>query len=148
MQSRGVGDAVLKGLAEEFESFFALLRLGLIFLHQNERRRCHRPGFGAWLVVQERVEAICPVPLGKGCRRGERGLRRAYRLAGVIDHTRVGQVVLLGIGIFDIADRVFGLADVAGNAFIALGANARRPFDRGAGADLGLPVHSTWRDSR
>src|SRR5436309_909011 len=38
-------------------------------------------------------------------------------------------------------DQVFSisLTTASGIAFVALGANARRPFDRGAGADLGLP---------
>ena len=59
---------------------------------------------------------------------------------------RVGQLVLLGVGVFDIADRVLGLADIAGDAFIALGADAGRPFDRGAGADLGLPFGVRLRE--
>src|SRR5205085_9392805 len=56
------------------------------------------------------------------------------------DQAGVGQLVLLGVGIFDVADRVPGLADIAGIAFIALGADADRPLHRGAGADLGLPL--------
>src|SRR6201999_376880 len=38
------------------------------------------------------------------------------------------------------ADRVLGLADVAGDAFVAFGADAGRPFDGRAGTDLALPV--------
>ena len=49
-------------------------------------------------------------------------------------------MVLLGIGIFDIADGAGDLRHIAGNAFIALGADAGGPVDRGVGADIVLPV--------
>ena len=54
----------------------------------------------------------------------------------------MGQLVLLGIGVFDIADRTLGLGDVVGDTFIAFGANADRPLDRRVEADLRLPLRT------
>src|SRR5690606_14537069 len=51
-----------------------------------------------------------------------------------------GQLVLLGVGVFDVADRVLQLADVGGDAFVALAALAHGPLDRLAFADRGLPL--------
>ena len=96
--------------------------------------RRDRPGLLARLVGQDHVIARSFGPVGIGSRRLEGFDGRLHRLAGLVDHTGVGQLVLLGIGVLDIADRVLGLADVAGDAFVALGADADRPFDRGAGS--------------
>src|ERR1700689_1915273 len=79
-------------------------------------------------------------PVGVGSRRLESFIGRLHGLAGLVDQRSKGQLVLLGVGVFDVTDRVLGLADIAGDALIALGADAGGPFDRGAGADLGLPV--------
>jgi hypothetical protein len=38
----------------------------------------------------------------------------------------------------------FGLSDVVRNALIALGADADRPFDGRAGADIGFPVRADF----
>ena len=49
-----------------------------------------------------------PIGIGGG---GLEGLhRRRDHLAVLVDHIGIGQIVLLGIGIFDIADRALGLA--------------------------------------
>ena len=57
----------------------------------------------------------------------------------------MGQVVLLGIGIFDIADRTGDLRHIAGNAFIALGADAGGPVNGGVRTDIGLPGRADAR---
>ena len=58
----------------------------------------------------------------------------------------VGQLVLLGVGIFDVADRALRLLDVVRDALVALGADAGRPLDRRAGADLRLPLRADLRE--
>ena len=52
----------------------------------------------------------------------------------------VGELVLLGVGVFDIADRVRDLLDRGRDAFIALAADADGPLHRGVVADLRLPL--------
>ena len=125
---------------EELDGFLGGRLVGRGLVHQDEGRRRDRPGGFARLVGEDHVVAGSLRPVGVGSSGLERGDGRLHGLAGLVDHRGVGQLVLLGVGIFDIADRVLGLADVAGNAFVALGANAHRPFDRGAGTDLGLPL--------
>ena len=50
----------------------------------------------------------------------------AYRLrdgpAVRVDQLGESQLVLVGVGIFDLADQAFSLSDIVGDAFIALGA--------------------------
>ena len=97
----------------------------------------HRPGLGAGLVgrgSRRSPAAISQSALAAAAWNGSRG--RRDRLAVLVDHLGVGQLVLLGVGVLDIADRALGLGDVVGDAFVALGADADRPLDRGVGADL------------
>ena len=91
------------------------------------------------LVGQDHAEARDGLPIGVGGSRLERLQLGRDRLAVLVDHVGVGQLVLLGIGILDIADRALGLDHVVGHAFVALGADADRPLDRGVGTDLILP---------
>ena len=58
----------------------------------------------------------------------------------LIDHVDCGHLVLLGVGIFHVANRTLGVRHVVGDAFVALGADAGRPFDRRIRADLRFPV--------
>ena len=101
--------------------------------------------FVAGLVGQDQVEAGRVGPVGVGGGGLERLDRRRDGLAGLVDHVGVGQLVLLGVGVFDIADRALGAGDIVGDAVVALGADADRPFDRGRLADLGLPVRRDLR---
>src|SRR5882724_9583597 len=100
-----------------------------LLVHQDEGRRGNRPGGFAGLVGEDQVVTggLRPVGIRRGSLEG--GYRGLHGLAGLVDQGRVGQLALLGIGILDITDRVLGLADVAGNAFVAFGANAGGPFD-------------------
>src|SRR6185312_13075070 len=50
-----------------------------------------------------------------------------------------GELVLHGIGVFDVADRALDLAHVLRHAFVALAAHAGRPFHGGAELDLAGP---------
>ena len=116
-----------------------------LLVDQDEGRPRDRPGARARLVGQDDAEARRAGPSRRSPRRLERLRGRGDGLAVLVDHLGVGQLVLLGIGIFDVADRALGLADVVGDAFVALGADADRPLDRGVGADLGLPVRADLR---
>ena len=80
---------------------------------------------------QDHVEARRPLPSRRWRQRPGTLLRSGRPvLPSLLIMLGVGQLVLLGVGVLDIADRALGLADVVGDAFIALGADADRPFDR------------------
>ena len=70
----------------------------------------------------------------------------AHRLAGLVDETGVGQLVLLRIGVLDIADRVGQAVHKRGNTFVALATSTDRPVDRRALAHLGLPLGVDLRE--
>ncbi len=63
-------------------------------------------------------------------------------IAGRVLDLRDGHLVLRGVDQLDVAEGAGRLLDLAGDAFIALGAEAGGPFDGGIGADLGLPVRA------
>src|SRR4029079_6463988 len=65
--------------------------------------------------------------------------------AVLVDEVGVGQVVLLGEGVLDVTDRVLGLLDVVGNAFVALGAATDRPLDGLLGTDILFPLGAHGR---
>src|SRR4249920_96416 len=67
-------------------------------------------------------------------------------LTVLIEHLGIGHLVLLGVGILDIADRALGLGHVVGHALVTLGADADRPFDGLLGANLALPVFADPRE--
>ena len=73
-------------------------------------------------------------------------LTRRDRLAVLVDQVGVGQLVLLGVGVFDVADRALRLHHVVGDAFVALGADAGRELDRRVRADLRLEVGADLRE--
>jgi hypothetical protein len=65
-----------------------------------------------------------PVRVGRG---GLKRLQnRADGLAILVEHFREHEVVLLGIGVLNVADRTLGLGNIGGYAFVALGADADR----------------------
>ena len=99
-----------------------------LLVEQDPGRGGHRPGLVARLVGEDHAVARLrfPVGVGGGGLEGVRG--RRDRLAGLVDHVGVGELVLLGVGILDVADRALGLGDVVGDAFVALGADADRPL--------------------
>ena len=66
-------------------------------------------------------------------------------LAVLVEHIEERQLVLLRIGIFDVADRALGLHHVVGDAFVALGADANWKLHRSVGTYLGLPVSAGLR---
>src|SRR5437899_1543356 len=63
----------------------------------------------------------------------------ADRLAVLVHQFGSSELTLLGIGVLDIADRALGAGDGGGDAFVAAGADANGPIDRGDRSDSGLP---------
>src|SRR3546814_1314545 len=80
-----------------------------------------RSALVARLVVQDHgiTRGALPVGIGGRSSKGFRG--RSNLLAGLVDHVGEGQLVLLGIGILDVADGTTGLTGHVGDAFVALG---------------------------
>ena len=117
--------AVLVGPREELECFAGRGRIRRLLVDQDPGRGRHRPGLVARLVGEDHAIARLRLPIGIGGCSLERFRGRRNRLAGLVDHFGEGQLVLLGVGILDIADRAFGVANVVGNAFITLGADSR-----------------------
>src|SRR3546814_3616103 len=99
-----------------------------------------RSALVARLVVRDHgiTRGALPVVIGGRSSKGFRG--RSNLLAGLVDHVGEGQLVLLGIGILDVADGTTGLTGHVGDAFVALGADADRPLHRGAAADVRGPL--------
>ena len=134
--------AVLIAPIEELQGRRGIGRIGRDRLHQDEGRAGNRPGFVARRIGQDYVEVRRAGPIGAGSGGLERLHRRSNGLARSVDHLGIGQVVLLGISIFDITERTDGLRRIIGDAFAALGADADRPLDRGVGADFGTPIRA------
>src|SRR5256885_1018823 len=88
-------------------------------------------------------------PLASGERPPGRRLEghggRRHGLARLVHHLGEGELVLLGVGVLDIADRALGIGHVVGHALVALGADAGRPLHGSVGADLRLPVGADVR---
>ena len=96
-----------------------------LLVDEDPGRGSHRPRLVARLVGEDHAVARLRLPVGIRRRSLERFRGWRNRLAGLVDHLGEGQVVLLGIGILDVSDRTFGITNVVGNAFVALGADAR-----------------------
>src|SRR5207237_1132530 len=84
------------------------------------------PRAGCSVVGQDDVEPVRLLPVGTGGSGLERGGIRRDGRAVLVEHTDRRQLVLLGIGIFDVADRALGVLHVIGNALVAFGADADR----------------------
>ena len=99
------------------------------------------PVIGQDLRARPGWSARCRSPAPRSSRRlrggGREGLvvRRARTGRPCSATARSGDVVLLGVGVLDIADRVGDLLDGRGDALVALAALADRPVDRGADAE-------------
>ena len=130
---------VLVGPVEELQHFVALLGLVLHLVHQDEGGAGDRPGILARLVGQDFAErGLAPVG---ACGSGLEGdVVRDHEIAGDVLQNRVSHLVLLGVGIFHIANRTGQTLDEGGHALVALAAETNRPLRRGAGTDLGLPL--------
>ena len=109
-------------------------------MHEDEGRTRNRPGLLTGLVGEDQIKSLGILPIRVGGGRLKCLARRRDGPSLLVDHVGGPHVVLLRIGEFDIADRTLRLRNVVGDTFIALGADAGRPFDRSIGSDLVRPV--------
>ena len=109
-------------------------------MHQDERGARHRPAGLAGLVRQHDAHAWRFGPVGAGGCCFEGFVIRAHKLTIAIAHLRVVELVALGVGKFNIADRTDQFLYIRRHPFIALAADTGDPFNRSAFADLGFPI--------
>src|SRR5262249_54754298 len=128
------------GPGKELECFHGRGGILRLLVDQDPGGRGHWPSGGTGLVGQDDAITGLGVPVGIGA--GGLGAVRAWGhdLTVLVHHLGIGEFVLFGIGVLDIANRALGLGDVVGNALVALGAEPTRPLDRVVGSNLGLPV--------
>ena len=117
-----------------------MLRLVLHSVHQDEGGTSDGPGILAGLVGQDLVEGLGPFRTS-GCSL-EGGVVRRDEIASAVLQQGVVHLVLLHVGVFDIADGIGQTVHESCNAFIALAASAHRPVHGRALANLGLPVRA------
>ena len=120
--SKTAGDFILAGPATPLAACPASFTGGLVR--------------GAWLIRQYHPEARHRIPVRVSCSGLECVAGGGDDLAIFVDHLCVGQLVLLSVSVLHVANCSLGLAHIIGNAFVALGANADRPINRGCGANL------------
>ncbi|MCY1515388.1 hypothetical protein D9M68_499720 [compost metagenome] len=107
-------------------------------MHQDEGGAGDGPRILAGLVGQHLVEALVPVGTGGGGLEGA-VVGRDERAGGVLQ-LGVGHLVLLDVGVLDVADRVGQAVHESGDAFVALATRAGGPVHGRAFADLALPL--------
>ncbi len=110
-------------------------------MHQDEGRAGDRPCRLARFVGQDLVVGLAPV--GACCCCLEAVVTRLNHCARGVLHVQVGHLVLLGVGVLDVADGAVQALHESGHAFVTLAASATaRPVDRGALANRALPVRA------
>jgi hypothetical protein len=73
-------------------------------VHQDEGGTSNRPAILARLVGKQQVEARSLFPVGIGSGSTEGLVARCYKVARFIFQFAISQLVLLGVGIFNITD--------------------------------------------
>ncbi len=116
--------ALGEGPAEELQRFASSGGVLRLFWQKDEGRRSDGPGLRSRLIRQDLIKPGSLGPVGVGGGGLEALGRRADNLSVLVDHFHEGQLILLGVGVFDIADRALGVGDRAGDALIALGADS------------------------
>src|SRR5262249_50203392 len=86
--------ALVVGPGEELERLGGRRRILRLLIEQDPSRRRHRPGLGTGLVGENDAVAGDGGPIGIGCSRLERRRGGGNSLAVLVDHLRVGQLVL------------------------------------------------------
>src|SRR5262249_26082515 len=104
--------AVLIRPGEERERRLRCGHILRLFWYEDEGRAGDRPCLRAGRVGEDHVEAGRVIPVGARRGGGDRLGNGRDRLAVLVDHLHRGQVILLGVGGLDVADRAFGVADV------------------------------------
>ena len=116
--------------------------LGCLWIEDEGRTR-DRPARRARLVGDDHAEAGRSLPVRLGGRGAERLDGGRNRLATLVHQPGIGELVLPGVGMFDIADCALDPDNAASDAFVTLGTDADRPFDRGGRAHLNLQLGLT-----
>ncbi|MPM40441.1 hypothetical protein SDC9_87082 [bioreactor metagenome] len=129
---------VLVGPLEELQRRGGLHRLVLHLVHQDEGGAGDGPGTFTRLVRQDLIEALAPVGTGSGGLEG--GVVRLHELACAVLQQGVGHLVLLHIGVLDVANGVGQTAHESGHAFVALAACAGGPVHGRAFTHLVFPL--------
>ena len=140
VQSRCHLIAIFERPLKELQAFHCCCGIGRGFVEEHPCCSGNRPGIGTRLVGQHCTESVGRIPTGT-CGGGPESCGDGtYGLPVLIDHLGVGEVVLLGIGIFNKADRAIGLGDVSGNAFATFGADTDWPIDTGIPLSARVPT--------
>src|SRR5690606_16196580 len=91
------------------------------------------------------THARCARPVSMSSSSGKCFLRGLYKLTVLVSHLRPGQVVLLGVSVFNIADGVLQLTYVSGNAFVTFTTLTCGPFYGFAFTNLLFPLGGNFR---
>src|SRR6476620_3857940 len=89
---------------EKFERRSCSRRIVGLLMNKDESCRGHRPRLGTGLVCQDHAVAGDRVPVRVGGGSLERRTGRRDRLAFLVDHLGVNELVLQGVGILDVAN--------------------------------------------
>src|SRR6266513_304665 len=111
--------AVPVGPLEEFEDLFGFCRVGLQFVHQDEGRAGDGPAVSARLIGEDLVEARGILPIGADGRGLEALVVGRHEIPVLVLQQRVGHLVLLGVGVFHVADRPLDPLHERGDALVA-----------------------------
>jgi hypothetical protein len=130
--------AVDIGPFEEFQGVARAGRLVLHLVHQDVGGIGQGPRVLASLVGSDLIEGLGPVGAGS-C--GLEGIVvRGDEVPVLVLHQREGHLVLLHVGVLDIADGVRQALHERCDALVALAAGTRGPVHGGAFTDLALPL--------
>ena len=134
---------------EEVDERLGLACVRLVLVDERERRAGDRVGEGRAAPRQAGAEVRRERGLDRGCAR-RRDAGRDERALLVLD-VGVGQLARDRVLQLGIADCALGLADEAGDAVVALGADADRPRDGlaerlGRAAELARPARARLRE--
>src|ERR1039457_358691 len=136
--------AVFVRPVEELEHFLCIGGIRLALVHQNKGGASDGPAGFARLVGENLVKSGCIFPVGAGCCRLEALVVGGDKLTLPILQLSERQLVLLGVSVFDVADRGFEALHERGDPLIPLAARTGggRPGHRGATADFVLPLRT------
>src|SRR5258706_3046281 len=109
--------AVFISPLEEFEDLFGFCRVGLYLVHQDESRSGDGPAVLARLFGEDLVETRGILPVGAGGRGLEALVVGRHEVPVFVLQQRVGHLILLGVGVFDVADRTLDPLHEGGDAF-------------------------------
>src|SRR3954462_4324691 len=130
--------AVMCRPPEELQQSFALGCVGHVLVDEKVGERRDGPGILARLIGDRDAVIVRDLRLrGRGRNRFQ---ARLHPRSVVVLHLRDRQLVLIRVRQFDVSNAAFVLLDEAGDALVALAAEASRPVDALAGSRTALPL--------